>query len=165
MGDQSSFGHPDAEMWNVWEKPNGAALFSLHSFSSFSSVFQQDLLSSTHDNTTQADPQLSADGCWLVLFVKYSSTPNIRELEMFLLNCLFQFFLFLFLSHSINLMFLSAAPLACFSWDKCTDFKQQHWSYFNDFDLCFALLLPLLMSSFDLCFGLSSGNHTELCEH
>jgi len=53
MGDQSSFGHPDAE---IWEKPNGAAWFSLHSFSSFSSVFQEDLLSPTHDNTTQAVP-------------------------------------------------------------------------------------------------------------
>lgn len=83
-----SFGHPDTEMWNVWEKPNGAAWFSLHSFSFFSSVFQEDL----HDNTTQALPQLSADGYCLGLFVKYSSTPNIREPEMFLLNCLFSVF-------------------------------------------------------------------------
>lgn len=54
MGDQSSFGHPDAEIWNVWEKPNGAAWFSLL----FSSVFQEDLLSSTHLNIITLHTQI-----------------------------------------------------------------------------------------------------------
>ncbi len=45
-GDESS-GRRD-----VWEKPNGAACFSLHSFSSLISLFQEDLLSSTHLNIT-----------------------------------------------------------------------------------------------------------------
>ncbi len=37
---------------DVWQKPNGAACFSLLSFSSLISLFQEDLLSSTHLNIT-----------------------------------------------------------------------------------------------------------------
>lgn len=60
---------------------------------------------------------------------------------------------------------LSGAPLARFSWDKCTDEtkQKQHWSYFNDYVLyycynyqCFHLI------SFDDLFCLS---HAELQEH
>lgn len=111
------------------------------------------IYTSKYNNTTQADPQFSllAHGRLLLGFL--CETPQalltIREPEPFLLNRLFSVFPFS-LCLSIDFVILSAAPLACFSWDKCTDFKQQHWSYFNDYDLSFVLMLQLLMSSFDL---------------